>query len=168
MPGERRGRKIKKRTSETAKIQNVQKKTRQKSFKSKVRLFLLQKWYRSQRFSGLTDCFHFSLIIIRNYTRKGLHANRKKTNQQIQIYIYSEIYIFSFDRTSSEYGSTAYWMLHSPTTPRWRITFSAVSRRRIYSALVSVCEGATTIESPVTVRVLGFGDGWEGVGQNNT
>ena len=28
------------------------------------------------------------------------------------------------------------------------MTLTAVSRRRMYSALVSVCEGATTIESP--------------------
>jgi hypothetical protein len=50
---------------------------------------------------------------------------------------------------SSLCGLSAYWMLHSPTTPRCRTTFSAVLRRLKYSELLSVCEGATTIESPV-------------------
>ena len=40
-------------------------------------------------------------------------------------------------------------MLHSPTTPSRRTTLSAVWRSRKYSRFVSVCDGATTIESPV-------------------
>ena len=50
---------------------------------------------------------------------------------------------------SSLSGFSAYWMLHSPTTPRWRTTLIAVSRSSMYSRFVSVCDGATTIESPV-------------------
>mmetsp|Transcript_43481 Transcript_43481/g.63729 ORF Transcript_43481/g.63729 Transcript_43481/m.63729 type:complete len:268 (+) Transcript_43481:2598-3401(+) len=46
-------------------------------------------------------------------------------------------------------GSSAYWMLHSPTMPRWRTTFTAVSRSMWYSLFVSVWLGASTIESPV-------------------
>ena len=40
-------------------------------------------------------------------------------------------------------------MLHSPTMPRWRTTLIAVVRSMWYSSSVRVCEGATTIESPV-------------------
>ena len=36
----------------------------------------------------------------------------------------------SMMRNSSELGSTAYWMLHSPTTPRRRIILMAHWRRR--------------------------------------
>ena len=49
----------------------------------------------------------------------------------------------------SESGCSAYWMLHSPTMPRCRTTFRAVARSLKYSVLDSVCDGATTIESPV-------------------
>ena len=50
---------------------------------------------------------------------------------------------------SSLSGLSAYWMLHSPTMPRWRATLIATERSLKYSALLSVCDGATTIESPV-------------------
>mmetsp|Transcript_32051 Transcript_32051/g.83914 ORF Transcript_32051/g.83914 Transcript_32051/m.83914 type:complete len:232 (+) Transcript_32051:3064-3759(+) len=40
-------------------------------------------------------------------------------------------------------------MLHSPTMPRWRTTLMAVVRSMWYSASVSVCDGAMTMESPV-------------------
>mmetsp|Transcript_44485 Transcript_44485/g.143027 ORF Transcript_44485/g.143027 Transcript_44485/m.143027 type:complete len:231 (-) Transcript_44485:1071-1763(-) len=50
---------------------------------------------------------------------------------------------------SSDCGLSAYWMLHSPTMPRWRATLMATERSFMYSALESVCDGATTIESPV-------------------
>mmetsp|Transcript_2615 Transcript_2615/g.4742 ORF Transcript_2615/g.4742 Transcript_2615/m.4742 type:complete len:268 (-) Transcript_2615:850-1653(-) len=46
-------------------------------------------------------------------------------------------------------GWSAYWMLHSPMIPRWRTTFSAVSRSMWYSSLDRVWLGAMTIESPV-------------------
>lgn len=41
------------------------------------------------------------------------------------------------------------WTLHSPTTPMWRTILMAAVRSMWYSASVSVCDGATTIESPV-------------------
>mmetsp|Transcript_22120 Transcript_22120/g.71231 ORF Transcript_22120/g.71231 Transcript_22120/m.71231 type:complete len:282 (+) Transcript_22120:3052-3897(+) len=50
---------------------------------------------------------------------------------------------------SCESGWRAYWMLHSPTIPRCRTTRRAASRRRWYSSFDSVCDGATTMESPV-------------------
>mmetsp|Transcript_74449 Transcript_74449/g.205204 ORF Transcript_74449/g.205204 Transcript_74449/m.205204 type:complete len:217 (-) Transcript_74449:1203-1853(-) len=40
-------------------------------------------------------------------------------------------------------------MLHSPMMPRWRATLIATERSFMYSALERVCEGATTMESPV-------------------
>ncbi len=40
-------------------------------------------------------------------------------------------------------------MLHSPTMPRWRMAWMAMARRRWYSSLVSVCDGAMTMLSPV-------------------
>mmetsp|Transcript_21859 Transcript_21859/g.74115 ORF Transcript_21859/g.74115 Transcript_21859/m.74115 type:complete len:220 (+) Transcript_21859:2689-3348(+) len=40
-------------------------------------------------------------------------------------------------------------MLHSPTTPMCRTTLIAASRSIKYSRFVSVCDGATTMESPV-------------------
>lgn len=49
---------------------------------------------------------------------------------------------------SSEVGWSAYWMLHSPTMPRWRTQRIAVSRSMWYSSLERVWLGATTIESP--------------------
>ena len=48
-----------------------------------------------------------------------------------------------------ESGFKAYCMLHSPTTPRWRMTLMAAVRSKLYSMLVSVWLGATTIDSPV-------------------
>ena len=50
---------------------------------------------------------------------------------------------------SSDSGSSAYCILHSPMMPKWRMTRNAVSRSIWYSLLDSVWEGATTIESPV-------------------
>lgn len=49
---------------------------------------------------------------------------------------------------SREDGWRAYWMLHSPTMPRWRTTLIAVSLSMWYSSLDNVWLGATTIESP--------------------
>lgn len=49
---------------------------------------------------------------------------------------------------SSDEGCKAYWMLHSPTMPRWRTTLMAVSRSMWYSSLDRVWLGATTMESP--------------------
>ncbi len=40
-------------------------------------------------------------------------------------------------------------MLHSPTTPRCRIVLIAIVRSMWYSSSLSVCDGATTIDSPV-------------------
>lgn len=37
------------------------------------------------------------------------------------------------DVTSLESGLSAYWMLHSPTTPRWRTVLMATERSRLYS-----------------------------------
>jgi len=53
--------------------------------------------------------------------------------------------------TSSDSGLRANWMLHSPMTPRWRITFTDVDRSKLYSTFVSVWLGATTIDSPVWI-----------------
>ena len=53
--------------------------------------------------------------------------------------------------TSLDLGLRAYWMLHSPTTFRCLITLSAVVLSMLYSSLLSVCEGATTIDSPVWI-----------------
>lgn len=50
---------------------------------------------------------------------------------------------------SSLSGLRAYWMLHSPTTPKCRTTFKAVLRSWKYSRLERVWLGAITIESPV-------------------
>ncbi len=50
---------------------------------------------------------------------------------------------------SSEAGSRAYWMLHSPTMPMLRMTWRATVRKRWYSLSVRVWEGATTMLSPV-------------------
>ena len=49
----------------------------------------------------------------------------------------------------SVFGSKAYWILHSPTMPICLITFKAVDLNLKYSRFDSVCDGATTIESPV-------------------
>ena len=57
----------------------------------------------------------------------------------------------SITQYSLDVGLRAYWMLHSPTTPRCRITFKAADRSIWYSSSGRVCEGATTIESPVWV-----------------
>ncbi len=40
-------------------------------------------------------------------------------------------------------------MLHSPITPRCRMVLMATVRSNWYSSLVSVCDGATTMLSPV-------------------
>lgn len=49
---------------------------------------------------------------------------------------------------SKDDGCRAYWMLHSPTMPRWRTTLIAVSLSMWYSSLDNVWLGATTMESP--------------------
>lgn len=54
---------------------------------------------------------------------------------------------------SKDDGCKAYWMLHSPTMPRWRTTLMAVSRSMWYSSLDKVWLGATTIESPEKDKV---------------
>merc|ERR1719478_1964300 len=46
-------------------------------------------------------------------------------------------------------GCKAYWMLHSPTIPKWRTTLNAADLSMWYSSLLKVCDGAMTIESPV-------------------
>lgn len=50
---------------------------------------------------------------------------------------------------SREDGCRAYWILHSPTMPRWRTTLIAVSLSMWYSSLDRVWLGATTMESPL-------------------
>src|SRR3989344_1048099 len=55
----------------------------------------------------------------------------------------------SMMRYSPVRGLRAYWILHSPTMPRWRMTRMAMARRLWYSSFVSVWEGATTMLSPV-------------------
>lgn len=57
----------------------------------------------------------------------------------------------SMTQYSRDVGFSAYWMLHSPMTPRWRMTLSAADRSMWYSSSGSVCDGATTMESPVCV-----------------
>ena len=85
----------------------------------------------------------------------------------------------SITQYSRLFGLSAYWILHSPTTPRWRMTcasadagrqirahaygredadakenprtLSAAERSMWYSSSESVWEGATTMESPVCV-----------------
>src|SRR3989442_5142258 len=59
----------------------------------------------------------------------------------------------SITLNSSLFGSNANWMLHSPTMLRVRMTFCAVSLRRLYSRFVSVWEGATTMLSPVWIPI---------------
>src|SRR6266849_7270887 len=59
----------------------------------------------------------------------------------------------SITLNSSLFGSSANWMLHSPTMPSVRMTFWAVSLRRLYSRFVSVWEGATTMLSPVWIPI---------------
>ena len=54
-------------------------------------------------------------------------------------------------RTSCDSGLRAYCMLHSPTMPRCRMTLMAVLRSMLYSTLVRVWLGATTIDSPVWI-----------------
>jgi hypothetical protein len=44
-------------------------------------------------------------------------------------------------------------MLHSPTMPRWRTVLIAIVRRSWYSSSFSVCDGATTIDSPVWIPI---------------
>ena len=46
-------------------------------------------------------------------------------------------------------GCKAYWMLHSPTMPKWRTTRNAADLSMWYSSFDNVCDGAMTIESPV-------------------
>ena len=53
--------------------------------------------------------------------------------------------------TSFDAGCKAYWILHSPTTPKCRITFIAVRLSILYSSLDNVWLGATTIDSPVWI-----------------
>ena len=51
-------------------------------------------------------------------------------------------------------GLTANWMLEPPvSTPTARITLMAASRMSWYSRSVSVCAGATVIESPVCTPI---------------
>src|SRR2546428_12985597 len=59
----------------------------------------------------------------------------------------------SITLNSSLFGSSANWMLHSPTIPRVRMTFWAVSLSRLYSRFVFVWEGATTLLSPVWIPI---------------
>ncbi len=55
----------------------------------------------------------------------------------------------SMTRYSSESGDSANWTLHSPIIPTCLIIFIESSLSLWYSLLVSVCEGATTMLSPV-------------------
>ena len=51
-------------------------------------------------------------------------------------------------------GSTANWMFEPPvSTPTARMMAAAASRMRWYSLSVSVCAGATVIESPVWMPI---------------
>ena len=62
----------------------------------------------------------------------------------------------------SVFGSSAYWMLHSPTIPMCLMTFRAVLRNLKYSRFDNVCEGATTIDyhrmNPRRIKVLHVAD----------
>ena len=53
--------------------------------------------------------------------------------------------------TSCDSGFKAYCILHSPTTLKCLITLMAVDLRMLYSTLVRVWLGATTIDSPVCI-----------------
>ena len=55
----------------------------------------------------------------------------------------------SMTRYRSERGSRANWMLHSPTIPKCLITLKDRDLRKKYSSSLRVCDGATTIDSPV-------------------
>ena len=44
-------------------------------------------------------------------------------------------------------------MLHSPTMPRWRMVLIAIVRSIWYSSSFSVCDGATTMDSPVWMPI---------------
>src|SRR5712692_12078085 len=59
----------------------------------------------------------------------------------------------SITLNSSLLGSSANWILHSPTIPSVRMTFWAVSLRMLYSRFVSVWLGATTMLSPVWIPI---------------
>src|SRR5215211_4428131 len=50
---------------------------------------------------------------------------------------------------SNDSGSSVYWMLQPPSILSARMILSADERSIWYSLSESVCEGATTIESPV-------------------
>merc|ERR1719247_2238810 len=43
-------------------------------------------------------------------------------------------------------GCKAYWMLHSPTIPKWRTTRKAADLSMWYSSFDKVCEGAMTMQ----------------------
>src|SRR5256885_2338516 len=50
-------------------------------------------------------------------------------------------------------GSSANWTLHPPSIPSARMIRSAAERSIWYSLSVSVCDGATTMESPVCTPI---------------
>ena len=53
----------------------------------------------------------------------------------------------------SDVGSRANWMLHSPTIPQWLVARIAAERSMWYSWLLSVCDGAITMLSPVCTLI---------------
>ena len=81
-------------------------------------------------------------VAICNFIRRN--SKKKMMHMNTNLHTIHEL-------TSCELGLRAYWMLHSPTTPRCRMTLRAVARRRLYSVLVRVWLGATTMDSPVWI-----------------
>ena len=55
--------------------------------------------------------------------RGGREGQQRRRREMVHIKVY----------TSFESGLRAYWMLHSPTTPRWRTVLIATERSRLYS-----------------------------------
>ena len=49
------------------------------------------------------------------------------------IKLIAAVYMCELRFTSFESGFSAYWMLHSPTTPRWRTVLMATDRSMLYS-----------------------------------
>src|SRR3990167_6851145 len=60
---------------------------------------------------------------------------------------------FLADSSEDGLGFRANWILHSPTMPKCLMTLIAISRSLWYSKLFKVCDGATTIDSPVWIPI---------------
>ena len=85
-----------------------------------------------------------------------INAPQREVSESMQVYSVcgkkgEKIKSFKTVGTCCECGLRAYWMLHSPTIPRCRMTLMAVCRSLLYSALLRVWLGATTIDSPVWI-----------------